>query len=379
MNNMSFRQYITRHLANIPGWYTNRKIVVIESDDWGSIRMPSLETLHKLINKNINFSWGLNYERNDTLASPSDLGNLFDVLSSVKDKNNNPAVITANCVVANPDFEKINASCFSEYHYELMTETMSRYYPQSNPFILWKEGLKKGLFYPQFHGREHLNVQLWLNSLINNVNGVRDAFEETVFSQVMTIPNDPRAHVLSAYDYENESEQPFICTAIKEGLDIFEKLFGYRSASAISPCFVWDDFVEKCLWDEGVTYIQGISFQHYSTCQKKRLNKKGKYHFCGNKNKLGQYYLVRNCSFEPSQYPAINYVDECLKRIHIAFLWRKPAIISTHRLNFIGTLNERNRDVNLQQLKMLLKEIVRLWPETEFLTSDKLGDIIREV
>ncbi|NTW32234.1 MAG: hypothetical protein HGB12_06370 [Bacteroidetes bacterium] len=30
--------------SNIPGWRTDRKILVIESDDWGSIRMPSKET-----------------------------------------------------------------------------------------------------------------------------------------------------------------------------------------------------------------------------------------------------------------------------------------------------------------------------------------------
>jgi len=32
-----------RNVANIPGWRTDRKIVVIESDDWGAIRMPSKE------------------------------------------------------------------------------------------------------------------------------------------------------------------------------------------------------------------------------------------------------------------------------------------------------------------------------------------------
>lgn len=40
---MNLKQYITHNLLNIPGWRTNRKIVVIESDDWGSIRMPSQE------------------------------------------------------------------------------------------------------------------------------------------------------------------------------------------------------------------------------------------------------------------------------------------------------------------------------------------------
>lgn len=35
-----------RHFLNLPGWHTRRKIVVIESDDWGSIRMPSKEVKH---------------------------------------------------------------------------------------------------------------------------------------------------------------------------------------------------------------------------------------------------------------------------------------------------------------------------------------------
>ena len=40
---MNIKQTITHNLLNIPGWRTKRHIVVIESDDWGSIRMPSKE------------------------------------------------------------------------------------------------------------------------------------------------------------------------------------------------------------------------------------------------------------------------------------------------------------------------------------------------
>lgn len=34
---MRLKQFITHNLLNIPGWHTNIKIVVIESDDRGSI------------------------------------------------------------------------------------------------------------------------------------------------------------------------------------------------------------------------------------------------------------------------------------------------------------------------------------------------------
>jgi predicted RNA-binding protein with PIN domain len=39
---------ITKTLSNLPGWRTSRKIVVIESDDWGSLRMSSNEFYNTL-------------------------------------------------------------------------------------------------------------------------------------------------------------------------------------------------------------------------------------------------------------------------------------------------------------------------------------------
>ena len=372
----SIKHIVGSKIINTLGWHTKRKILVIESDDWGSIRMPSIEILNILINKKLEFDYI--FEKNDTLASYSDLENLFEILNSVKDKNNKSSVITANCVVTNPDFEKIKKSDFLEYHYELITETLTKYYPRTNPFNLWKQGIENSIFFPQFHGREHLNVQLWLKLLRKNISGVKEAFNHNVFSQIMDIPNDNRTHVLSSYDYRDESDQDFIKQSIKDGVNIFKNLFGYDSMSAISPCYIWDDFIEKCYLNEGIKYIQGGVFQKYTTYQKKRLHKNGQYHYCGEKNKLGQNYLIRNCYFEPSHFSNIDVIDNCMCKIKNAFRWRKPAIISTHRLNYIGSLNKKNRDDNLLQLRQLLRQIVRHWPEVEFMTSNKLGDLIKD-
>jgi hypothetical protein len=37
----SLRKVLTSNYVCFRGWSTKRKIVVIESDDWGAIRMPS--------------------------------------------------------------------------------------------------------------------------------------------------------------------------------------------------------------------------------------------------------------------------------------------------------------------------------------------------
>ena len=94
------------NLSNLPGWRTNRKIVVIESDDWGSVRMPSSDTMRKLQADGMDLAGGSNrYNLNDTLATVKDLEDLFAVLLQYKDVNRQPAVFTAVCCVANPDFK----------------------------------------------------------------------------------------------------------------------------------------------------------------------------------------------------------------------------------------------------------------------------------
>lgn len=96
----------------------------------------------------------------------------------------------------------------------------------------------------------------------------------------------------------------------------------------------------------------------------------------GTRNKFGQYFLVRNCFFEPSLSKTSDPVGECLKRINIAFRWHKPAIISSHRINYMGSLVEKNRSDNLKLLKDLLESIIKTWPDVEFMTSDELGELI---
>ena len=44
---------LSRNYTNSKGWRTNRKIVVIESDDWGSIRMRDQASFDKLLQSGI--------------------------------------------------------------------------------------------------------------------------------------------------------------------------------------------------------------------------------------------------------------------------------------------------------------------------------------
>ncbi len=370
---MTLLKTITHTLLNLPGYHTSRKIVVIESDDWGSIRTPSREVYGHLLNKGIRVD-NLAFNKYDALASESDLKALFQVLQSVKDKNAKPAVITANTIVANPDFEKIRENNFTEYQYEPFTKTLKRYAEHSNAFELWEQGIANEVFRPQFHGREHLNVTRWMKALKYNVGNARVAFELGMYdlSDGNQISTDSYMDTLN---FEHEAELEFQKKSIIEGLDLFEKIFGYRSATFIAPCYIWDNRLISTLANNGVKAFQGGWFQLKPTESSKHVFKK-EFHYTGERNSLKQRYLIRNVSFEPSINTGADSVNEVIQRMKFLFRMKKPVIISSHRLNFIGFIDKNNRDKNLSLFAELLREIVKLWPDVEFVSSDKLVNII---
>lgn len=365
---------IGRVIINIPGFHTKRKIVVIESDDWGSIRTPSKEVLDSLIKKGIRVD-RLPYNRYDSLASEEDLTALFEVLSSVKDKNGNPAVITANAIMTNPDFDKIRDSNFKEYFFELFTETLKRYPKHTKSFNLWIEGIRSGLFKPQFHGREHINVNSWMSALRNNYGKARIGFNYKMYDLRVSL-KPPEISFLETFNLNSSDELDFQKKAIVEGCKIFEEIFGYQSETFIAPCFVWSRKLNRTLKDCGISGFQGVWTQfdpQLAGNKRKRI-----IHYTGQKNKLNQTYLVRNVFFEPSLQHNYDSVNEALYRIRLAFIYGKPAIISSHRLNFIGFIDPKNRERNLRMFSILLKEVVKKWPTVEFMSSDQLVELIRK-
>lgn len=374
--NIGIKQKITRNLLNIPGWKTTKKIVVIESDDWGTIRMASKDAYDYFVQQKLPVD-KCPYSSNDSLESNEDLESLFDVLSSVKDKNGNPAVLTANNIVANPDFDKIRAVNFEHYFYEPFSVTLSRYPAHNKVLELYREGLNKNIFRPQFHGREHLNVERWLKVLRSGDKITLQAFSQSMFT-VHRGPNPVHVNeFMDALDADSPEQLQQQKAILEEGLQLFEQLWGYWSTSFIAPCYIWSSTIEPILAANGVQYLQGRVNQKQPILQP-GYQYKTKYHFQGQKNNLHQLYLVRNAFFEPTTKPAFDWVNDCLHRIETAFRWNKPAIISTHRLNFLGFINPKNRSANLPLFEQLLKTITRRWPQVEFMSSDQLGDLMQQ-
>jgi hypothetical protein len=365
---------IKRILLNLPGFHTNRKIIVIESDDWGAVRMPSKEVFEKFISKGISVDKDP-YCKYDSLATPADFEALFEVLSSFKDKNGRNAVITANTIVANPDFKKIKQKNFEEYHFEPFTETLKQNQSTENSFKLWQQGIAEGLFKPQFHGREHLYVKKWMKSLQKPDKLTHLAFEYGTYGLTSAVHEDIITDFMGAYNSGLASDTLYFKEIITEGLDLFEDIFKYKSESFIPTTYTWHPDIEEGLIKRNVKFLQGMVHQKIPLDDDKNFIYK-KNNFLGRKSKMGLTYLTRNVFFEPSQNPNFNWVNDAMQRISIAFLMRSPVIISIHRLNFIGSIFESNRKKGLELLGILLTKILQKFPDVEFMSSDELGNHI---
>ena len=166
-NGKCMKQTVLDNLKNLRGWRTPRKLVAFAVDDYANVRVDSREALERLNGAGLDLSSP--FDHLDTVETRQDLEALFEVLDSVRDGRGRPAIFTAYAMSANPDFGRILESG-EKYHYETVSDTFSRLSSEQaaaydGAWALWQEGMAKGLIQPQFHGREHLNIDLFEHKL----------------------------------------------------------------------------------------------------------------------------------------------------------------------------------------------------------------------
>ncbi|MBJ7429172.1 MAG: hypothetical protein JHD28_09480, partial [Bacteroidia bacterium] len=214
--------------------------------------------------------------------------------------------------------------------------------------------------------------------LQNGNKSVIQAFHEGVTGVDRGSNLEPLSDFQAAFDIDKPEDTLYLEDVLTEGLTLFKELFGYQSEYFVPTNGPFNNFLEKTLQTNGVKFINTAKKQ-IEPLGNNKFNTNIR--FLGKKNNLGQFYITRNCIFEPSSFEYTNnknWVNDCMKEIEIAFRWKKPAVISTHRVNYIGNLVENNRIKGLQSLKELLTKMLAKWPDIEFMTSVELGKEIYE-
>jgi len=371
------KRFIIDHLKNVLGWRTKRRLLVFSVDDYGSVRLSSSAARERIVGQGLSLT--SRFDQLDTLETRDDLLALFDVLTNVKDSRGCCPIFTAYALSANPDFSRVLGD-LQGYAYEPLPETFERLessQPQAyqGTWQLWQEGVKHRFLYPQFHGREHLNVEMFERKLKSKSKDLVVNLENDSLVALTRDASLPGVEFTQAFSWSSNAELASQKEILIDGLKLFHTVFGFASRTFTPPAQILHPDLYPVACESGV---QAIDRPLRDRLPSGAQGLKPEVNFLGRKRGQSHLKLVRNIVFEPCAAKGLKSVPRALEMIAAAFYWNKPAIVSSHRVNFAGHIDPGNRQRGLEALNILLVEIVKKWPDVEFISIDELCSLMLE-
>ncbi|MBI1799834.1 MAG: hypothetical protein HYR73_09140 [Candidatus Eisenbacteria bacterium] len=346
--------------------WSRMKAVVLESDDWGLCAWSPDEQAFRVLADAPEFrgATGRRYG-GSTLESAADVKELSDLLLEFRGGDGFPPVWQANTVMASPDWARLAPPGFECASLPLID------YP-SAPGRWARPGLwgevtrarEAGVWWPELHGLHHLPETAWLTALRRGDDDARRAFEQQ--SPVC------RA-VAESGEYDASEPLELRRHNLDGAVRRFRTLFGRGPDSFCPPDYRWDDAVEACALELGVTAFQGRAERTHGVLPHVRhfLAR-----FCFPDLEGDRFYLPPRIAFEPGaagEGAARLGVDAAHRGIRAAWALRQPAIVSSHRTNFVQVDAARGA-AGRERLRELITRLVD--EGATFLTDAELRSLI---
>ena len=357
-------------LKNVLGQRFKEKIVVIESDDWGSERFPDLNTI-RIFEENGYSIRSCGFSSNDCLESNEDVEQLLNTLRRVQRNYKKTVKLTLLCNTANPDFSKIKKNG-GEYDYASIpvTEKILDDQIRNQIISLEKEGENNGFFDLQYHGKEHINVNRWIRDLNAGVKSTSFAFDNQVWGLHKNYAGDMMKSYRETYDLDFKDDYAHHESHLVDGIKQFKESFKKEPIFFVAPDGPFNLSLTEVLQKNGIRYI-GLPKKHFEPLGEGKTTKK---YMLAGKDLGGVTVLNRNVMFEPMSR-VTGCIANALDQIELCFSIGKPAVLSTHRANYVSGIHLENRTRGLQKLEDLLVGIIRRWPDVQFLSSPELGSL----
>lgn len=196
---------------------------------------------------------------------------------------------------------------------------------------LWRaveQAQAAGLWRPELHGSFHYDPDLRRAAVTAGPVAAAAA------RGVLPFPGSNRAWELGPW-----RSRETLAAELDGALAVFARLFGRRPASIMAPDYVWDGRCERLWQQRGLAGIQGKREQRNPRWD--RLGPAGRLLKAAertwSRRVQGQrVYLERNCRFEPAQSgDGAATVEACLREVRAAWARGEPAIVESHRVNFV--------------------------------------------
>ena len=354
------------------------KAVVFESDDWGNCGMcPDPDTMervrqHPRVQQTIADRGGRWISIETTLEQVADLDALFDVLQRHRGADGQPAVFTAFYPTANPDYDAIRKSNFTEYHDIPIDAGWSQGWRSDGSIAAARDGMSRGLWCPEFHARlHHCSPKTWLEILRgghDDTDVYRMLFDNHVYEFDRHLPEYERMTIREQLDW------------LRPAVDAFERAFGVRAMCAVNSdaipgteeSYALCGIRTRCL--KSVVLNNGRQVRPYGKGKPDSVmdatNPMGRYN-----RFLDLVYLNRNAFFEVAAgRPEV--LDEGYQAILGCWQRGEPAVVSTHCAGYCSNVPEVAPQ-GRAMLDELLGRLIAEHPDMVFMTSWEVAQLCR--
>ncbi len=344
---------ITVESTGMVDWRSLRA-VAFESDDWGFAGfVPSDDVWQGKKKEDLNpgkfpaVYWG------STLEDSVMVFKLCQIMDSIRGSDGFPAVFQPNYVMSSLSFEKeTEGYIWKRYNWPNLPPAYSR--PGLVSAV--QQGIKNGHWYPEFHATWHYDPSMRLELALST------SFAQQMTQQgVVLFPESEKARELGPWRSTKE-----LSSELSHSLQLFQTAFDRPIGSIIAPDYTWDDRIEAIWRKFNINVIQAKREQRDPSLlsgKAGRIQKllKRKIQMIVNRRSK---YLERNCRLEPVQAPDPDaVVAQCVKDTHQAWKSGQPAIVETHRVNYVH-LNPEVVKIGQQSLQCYVNAICK--------NSDKL-------
>jgi hypothetical protein len=342
----------------------NVPVVIIQSDDWGHACVESRDQHERILRAGVDTS---NAWSEDAFEGDADVTGLAALLREFRDASGRSARLTLNFIVARPDFEAIEASDFRAYR-----STPIRLAGGIAVAMHAKDS--DAVFEVQLHGAEHIAPARWLRLLRAGAPDVSAYFAARAMPPPGVVARHPGlgAAYLPCPD-ANGSGVPGPEERLLGSIRIFASLFSRKAQGFVPPNHAWDGSLDHLLYREGVRHLQACHIRYPTFA----AAESGQWRALRSGAERGNdlWRQTRNVEFEPVVRP--DHVDAAIARACLLVERGIPAVINTHRINYVGAIRSERAACGRERLGDLLSALVRTRDDVRFLGSAEFDAVLR--
>ena len=314
-----------RDLFPRTGFYFDRPLVLLQSDDWGRVGLRDQAGFAQLRSAGVSLG-----ERPYDLYSfetADDVDALAGVLQKHRDSSGRNPSLEMNFILANLDFAKTEADGYGRIHLCPLADGLPAGWNRPGLFAAYRAGIARGIFHPALHGWTHFCFSAVERHL-------RGDEERARLLRTYWQAGTPYIHWRMpwiGYEYwdpEKAQDEGFLpaetqTQLIGQAVGGVAKVFSALPKSACAPGYRADVNTHRAWAQHGVRVAQsgpGMLAPLYF-------------------DRFGLLQTSRSVELEPAVDSSFS-VENCVRRAETSFERGIPAIVSVHSINFHSSVRD---------------------------------------